>query len=86
MSTLITFDEIRHLLVEELGLDPARIRDASQTLADVGLDSLSLATLMAVTLERYGFELGIEDIDALNTLRDVVDLFNTRLVEKDLPI
>jgi acyl carrier protein len=76
MATISTVNAVERTIVEaleQLGCDPSQIaRDA--TLADLDVDSLDLAELSQVIEEAHGVVLRAEDLAAITTVGDAIDL------------
>jgi acyl carrier protein len=67
---------IEELLIE-VGHPPARQAElASVTLADLGLDSLTLLELLMLVDERTGVEIRVEDVPIQSTLAEVAALID----------
>lgn len=66
------FEEIKKLLVEEVGVKENVITlDASLT-SDLGINSLELADMVMLCEEKYGITIDDEEIKNFRTVGDVV--------------
>jgi len=73
------FERLKKLLVEEFDLRDEQVVPAAQLAADLDLDSVDWID-MAVALEvDTGLELLEEDLSAIRTIRDVVDVLHGKL-------
>ena len=74
------FSVVQTHLVDELDVDPARIDESTRFREDLDADSLALVEVVEIVEEqlapraRPGFHLEDEDLDALVTVGDAVDL------------
>jgi len=76
MPTTSTAETVERTIVEaleQLGCDPSRI-DRAATLADLDVDSLDLAELSQVVEEAHGVGLRADDLAAITTVGDAIDL------------
>ena len=74
------FEKVRSHLAEELGVDAGSISDSTHFRDDLEADSLALVEIVEIVEEalapraRPGFHLEDDDLDALTTVGDAVDL------------
>jgi acyl carrier protein len=71
-----TFDQIRSLLVQHLGLDSDEVTESSRLLDDMGADSLDLFELQIEAEEMFGVELSDADIYEATTVGKLVALID----------
>ena len=65
------FEEVRNLLVEELGINEEDITPDSELVNDLGINSLDLADLIFQCESKYGIEISDEEITKFQTVGDV---------------
>ena len=70
---------IRQLLAEQLGVDPEDIKDESNIVADLGVDSLDVIELVLSIEEFYSIEIPDADAEGLVTVADVVAYVERRI-------
>ena len=71
------FEEIKALLVEEMSIDEAEIKEGSEFINDLGFNSLELADLVALCEEKYNIDLEEEKIREILTVGDFVKYLET---------
>ena len=65
------FEEIKKLLVGQMGLDAGSITPDSKLIADLRLNSLELAEFILICEEEYGITIDDNDLRKLVTVRDI---------------
>jgi acyl carrier protein len=76
-----THDDLKHILVERIGLSEAEVpEDLDTTFAELGLDSLAVVELQLSLQQDYRVSIPDEDADAIGTLREAIDYANHRLL------
>lgn len=66
------FEELKALIVEELNIEEAEIKETSSFKEDLGVDSLDLFELVMSLEEKFEVEIPSEDLENLLTVGDVV--------------
>lgn len=64
------FEEIKAMLVDEMSIDPAEIKEDSEFVNDLGFNSLELADLVVLCEEKYGVDVDEERAHTLLTVGD----------------
>ena len=72
-GTIIMFETLKNLLVEELQLDPEEIKPESELTNDLGINSIELADLVMLCEDKFGIEIEDDDIHNFITINDVVN-------------
>jgi acyl carrier protein len=67
------FDEIKELMVDQLGLDANEITETTDFKKDLGIDSLDLFELVSQVEDNYGIEIPAEDLESIATVKDLID-------------
>ena len=67
------FDQIKQMLIENLGVKEEDISLDAELINDLGINSLELADLILLCEDAYGIEIKDEDIQKFNTVGDVVN-------------
>jgi acyl carrier protein len=81
--TTFTFDDLRGLLVDRIGMSPEEVGDdPSLAFDDMDLDSLAFEEIQLALENAYGFSITYEDAQTIRTLGDAIDYTNRRLDEK----
>ena len=65
------FEEIKKLLVEQMGLDAGSITPDAKLIADLKLNSLELAEFILICEEEFEVTIEDEDLRKLVTVRDI---------------
>ncbi len=71
--------EVRHVLVDHLGIDPARLIGAAGLESDLGLDSLGLTEVLLALEDELAISIPDTLLAELRTLADLVDVVATQL-------
>ena len=66
------FETLKNILVEELQLDPAEVTPEAELTNDLGINSIELADLVLMCEDKFGVEIGDDDIQQFVTIGDVV--------------
>ena len=65
------FEEIKKLLVEQMGLDAGSITPDAKLIADLKLNSLELAEFILICEEEFEVTIEDEDLRKLTTVKDI---------------
>ena len=65
------FEEIKKLLVEQMGLDAGSIIPEAKLIADLKLNSLELAEFILICEEEFGITIEDEDLRKITTVKDI---------------
>jgi len=65
------FQEIKKLLVEEMGLDSGSIAPESKLIADLRLNSLELAEFILICEEEFGITIEDNDLRRMVAVKDI---------------
>lgn len=66
------FDQLKEIMVDELGIDGSEIKPESVLLSDLDINSLELMNLVMVVEEKYNIFLDEERLHDIKTVGDVV--------------
>lgn len=69
----MTFDRIREIIAEQLGIDADTITMESSFVDDLGADSLDIVSLIMAMEEEFGIEFAEDDADKIKTVGDAVN-------------
>jgi len=72
--------EVRHVLVDHLGIDPARLIGPASLESDLGLDSLGLTEVLLALEDEMAISIPDTVQAELRTLADLVDVVAAQLV------
>ena len=69
----MTFDKIREIIAEQLGIAADTITMESSFVDDLGADSLDIVSLIMAIEEEFGIEFAEDDADKIKTVGDAVN-------------
>jgi acyl carrier protein len=64
--------KIKEIIVEQLGVDPEKVKSEASFIDDLGADSLDIVELVMAMEEEFDIEIPDEDAEKLRTVNDVV--------------
>lgn len=65
--------KVKDIIVEQLGVDPERVKEDAKFIEDLGADSLDIVELVMAMEEEFDIEIPDEDAEKLVTVRNVQD-------------
>ena len=69
---MATFDKVRDIVVDQLGVEADEVNIDSTFIADLGADSLDIVELIMAFEEEFGIEIPDEAAEKIKTVQDVV--------------
>jgi len=66
-------EDIRQILVEQLGVEPDEVREEASFQEDLNADSLDLVELIMEMEDRFKLKIPDEDAEKISTVGDAVD-------------
>lgn len=73
------FEQVRKVLVEQLGLDEESITMDSSFVDDLGADSLDIVELIMALEEEFDMEIPDEEAEKISTVGDAVNYIKERM-------
>jgi acyl carrier protein len=70
--------KVKEVIVEQLGVDPERVKLESSFIDDLGADSLDIVELVMAMEEEFGIEIPDEDAEKLKTVQDVANYLQAK--------
>ena len=67
-----TFEKVKDIVVEQLGVDADEVQIESTFIDDLGADSLDIVELIMDFEEEFGIEIPDEAAEKIKTVQDVV--------------
>ncbi len=67
-----TFEKVKDIVVEQLGVDADEVQIESTFIDDLGADSLDIVELIMAFEEEFGIEIPDEAAEKIKTVQDVV--------------
>ena len=66
-------EKVKHIIVEQLGVDEAEVKPEAHFVDDLGADSLDTVELVMAFEEEFGIEIPDEDAEKLTTVKQVIE-------------
>ena len=70
--------KVKEVIVEQLGVDPERVKPEASFIDDLGADSLDIVELVMAMEESFDMEIPDEEAENLKTVQNVVDYLNSK--------
>ncbi|MEL6749076.1 MAG: acyl carrier protein [Pseudomonadota bacterium] len=75
MSTIE--ERVKKIVVEQLGVDEAQVKNEALFVDDLGADSLDTVELVMALEEEFGAEIPDDDAEKIMTVQNAIDYINT---------
>ncbi|WP_418961684.1 acyl carrier protein [Veillonella atypica] len=72
-----TFDKVKAIVVEQLGVDEAEVTIDSTFIDDLGADSLDIVELIMAFEEEFNVEIPDDVAEKIKTLKDTVEYIDS---------
>ena len=73
MTDGTTFERLKKIIVEQLGVDEEEVQAQASFVEDLNADSLDLVELIMSLEEEFGMEISDEDAEKIQKVQDAVD-------------
>ena len=73
------FEEVKEVLVEQLGVKPDEVKPEASLVNDLGVDSLDAVELTLALEEEFGIEIPDADAETMATINDVVKYIEKKI-------
>ena len=73
-----TFEKVRNMLVDKLGISEDKITPDSEIIKDLGADSLDLVEMLLSLEENFGVTISDEQTENIKTVKDIVDIIDNK--------
>ena len=70
-------EKVKHIIVEQLGVDADEVKPEASFVDDLGADSLDVVELVMALEEEFGLEISDEDAEKLRTVRQAIEYIET---------
>ncbi len=70
------FNEVKDIIVEQLGVEEEKVTMEASFIDDLGADSLDIVELIMALEEQYDTEIADEVAEKMSTVKDVVEFIN----------
>ena len=72
-----TFDKVKAIVVEQLGVDEAEVTIYSTSIDDLGADSLDIVELIMAFEEEFNVEIPDDVAEKIKTVKDTVEYIDS---------
>ena len=79
ITTMTIEERINHFLVEEMEIDPDRIKPDARLKEDMGIDSLEVVDTVVFVENEFGFKMKSEEFKEIKTYGQFVDYITKRV-------
>ncbi len=66
-------EKVKHIIVEQLGVDAEEVKAEASFVDDLGADSLDVVELVMALEEEFGLEISDEDAEKLSSVKQAVE-------------
>lgn len=66
------FEDVKEVVVEQLNVDPAEVKEESKFVEDLGADSLDVVELVMALEEKFDIEIPDTDAEKIITVSDAI--------------
>jgi len=70
-------EKVKHIIVEQLGVDEEEVKAEASFVDDLGADSLDVVELVMALEEEFGLEISDEDAEKLGTVKQAIEYIET---------
>src|SRR5215212_2203024 len=77
-SVATTYDRLKKIVVEQLGVDEDEVKPEASFVDDLNADSLDLVELIMSLEEEFGTEISDEDAEKIRTVGDAAEYIDER--------
>ena len=74
---MTTFDKVKEIVVEQLGVDEAEVSIDSTIIDDMGADSLDIVELIMAFEEEFNVEIPDDVAEKIKTVKDTVEYIDS---------
>ncbi len=73
----MSFDKVKEIIVEQLGIDADEVTMEASFIDDLGADSLDIVELIMALEEEFDMEIPDEEAEKISTVGDVINYINS---------
>lgn len=77
-GTMSLSPKVKDIIVEQLGVDPEKVKMEASFIDDLGADSLDIVELVMAMEEEFDIEIPDEDAEKLKTVADVANYITAK--------
>ena len=75
---MTTFEEVKKIVAEQLGVDEAEVKPEASFANDLGADSLDTVELVMALEEKFSVEIPDEESEKIVTVQNAVDYIESK--------
>ncbi|MFC3831276.1 MULTISPECIES: acyl carrier protein [Deinococcus] len=75
---MATFDDVKDVIVEKLGVDADKVVPEARFVEDLGADSLETVELIMGLEDKFGVTISDEDAEGIRTVQAAVDYIENK--------
>jgi acyl carrier protein len=72
-------EKVKHIIVEQLGVDEEEVKPEASFVDDLGADSLDVVELVMALEEEFGLEISDEDAEKLTTVAQATEYIQSHV-------
>ena len=72
-------EKVKHIIVEQLGVDEDEVKLDSKFVDDLGADSLDVVELVMALEEEFGIEISDEDAEKLTSVKQSINYIDSHV-------
>ena len=72
-------DDVKAIIVEQLGVDESEVTPTASFVEDLGADSLDTVELVMAFEEKFGIEIPDEDAEKITTVKDAISYIESHV-------
>ena len=71
--------KVKHIIVEQLGVDEDEVKSEASFVDDLGADSLDVVELVMALEEEFGLEISDEDAEKIGNVQQAIDYIESHV-------
>lgn len=75
----MTFEKIKKIVADQIGLDKEEIKMSSTFKEDLGIDSLDIFEIVMELEEEFEIEIPTEDLEGMTRVEDIVRYIDSKI-------
>jgi len=75
----VTFEKIKKIVADQIGLDKEEIKMSSTFKEDLGIDSLDIFEIVMELEEEFEIEIPTEDLEGMTRVEDIVRYIDSKI-------
>ena len=72
-------EKVKHIIVEQLGVDEGEVKSEASFVDDLGADSLDVVELVMALEEEFGLEISDEDAEKLASVQQAIQYIESHV-------